>query len=475
MTKTIAIVLAAGHGTRMRSELPKVLHQACGRPLVYFPVFAALEAGARKVVVVVNEQTREPISEALAAHLPADTSVTALQAVPRGTGDALRVAMETIEATGQEKILTLAGDAPLVRPSDLGDLLAALDEEHTLLSFLTFQAADPTGYGRILRDSEGKAYEVREHRDLKTSFEQAITEVNAGVYAARASALRTALSTLTPKNDQGEYYVTDIVAEVARKARVASIVCDEASAAGVNDRFQLAEVEAKLFRRIRERLGKKGVTLKGTPLIDDTVEVGEGACLEDGVRLRGRTKIGARSFVDVGSVIVDSVVGEDVTIKPYCVISQSYVGNLAQVGPFAHLRPESVLEEDVRIGNFVETKKTLVKRGAKANHLAYLGDAEIGERSNLGAGTIICNYDGFRKSRTVLGAGVFVGSDSQLVAPVTLGDGAYVATGTTVVSDVPKDGLAIGRCRQQNKEGYAKKLRERLKAAAAEAQAKKDS
>lgn len=474
MTGTIAIVLAAGHGTRMKSELPKVLHQACGRPLLYYPVFAALEAGAGKVVVVVNEQTKDPICEGLAEHLPRDSFVTAMQTVPRGTGDALRVAMDSIDASGQEKILTLAGDAPLVRKGDLMSLLTALDEADSLLSFLTFKAADPTGYGRVLRDDEGNVCEIREHRDLRTPAEQAIAEVNAGIYAGRAVALRRALRSLTPSNDQGEYYLTDIVAELARSSRVLPISCDETSAAGVNDRFQLSEVEAQLFRRIRERLGKRGVTLRGTPLVDDTVEVDEGACLEDGVRLRGTTKIGARTFVDVGSVLIDSVVGDDVTIKPYCVLSQSRVGNSAQVGPFAHLRPESVLEEDVRIGNFVETKKTVVKRGAKANHLAYLGDAEIGERSNLGAGTIICNYDGFRKARTVLGAGVFVGSDSQLVAPVTLGDGAYVATGTTVVSDVPKDGLAIGRCRQQNKEGYGKKLRERLQAAATEAKNKGD-
>jgi bifunctional UDP-N-acetylglucosamine pyrophosphorylase/glucosamine-1-phosphate N-acetyltransferase len=231
----------------------------------------------------------------------------------------------------------------------------------------------------------------------------------------------------------------------------------------VNDRDQLRKAEVVLFERIRARLGRAGVSVHGDALIDDTVSVDEDASIEAGVRLRGRSSIGAGAFVDVGSVITDSSIGPEALIRPYSVITDSRVAERAQIGPFAHLRPDSEIEADAHIGNFVETKKTRVRRGAKANHLAYLGDGDVGERANLGAGTIFCNYDGFRKHRTVIGEGAFVGSDSQLVAPVTVGKGAYVASGTTVTRDVPDDALAISRVKQENKEGYGKKLRDRLK------------
>jgi bifunctional UDP-N-acetylglucosamine pyrophosphorylase/glucosamine-1-phosphate N-acetyltransferase len=208
------------------------------------------------------------------------------------------------------------------------------------------------------------------------------------------------------------------------------------------------------------------VTLRGEVLIDDSVELAADVVIEHGARLRGNTRVGSGSLIDVGSVLDDAVIGENVAVKPYSVISKSEVGGGAQIGPFSHLRPESIIEENAHIGNFVETKKTRVRKGAKANHLAYLGDGDVGENANVGAGTIFCNYDGFQKHRTVIGAGAFIGSDSQIVAPVTVGKGAYVATGTTVTNDVPDDGLAIGRARQENKDGYAPRLRGRLKAAA---------
>lgn len=466
MSVTIAVVLAAGHGSRMKSTTPKVLHKICGRPLVYFPAKAALELGVGTVVVVVNQETQAAIEEELAVHIPRNAFVSALQKTPRGTGDAARIGMEAVNAPEDAKVLILSGDAPLLRASDLAHLFAALDDPEVKLSFFTFLATDPKGYGRVLRGDDERVQEIREDRDLVTVAERAVREVNAGVYAARAGSLNRALSRLSPENAQGEYYLTDIVKSIAEEGRVETIILDEAVLAGVNDRAQLTAVELEMFGRIRERCGKTGVSIVGSPLIDDTVVLGQDVRVEDGVRLRGCTRVGSGSLLDVGSVVEDSVLGAFVTVKPYCVITKSSVGDNVQVGPFAHLRPESVLEEDVRIGNFVETKNTTVRRGAKANHLAYLGDAEIGERSNLGAGTIVCNYDGFKKSRTVLGKGVFVGSDCQLVAPVTLGDGAYVATGTTVVRDIPPDGLAIGRVRQENKPGYASKLRERLEQAA---------
>src|SRR5690606_35287999 len=230
----------------------------------------------------------------------------------------------------------------------------------------------------------------------------------------------TALASLSPDKAQGEFYLTDIVATLARSSEVRTVKQPADALLGINDRSQLALVEQALFARIRERLGQEGVTIVGTPLIDDTVQVARDARIEDSVRLRGSTKIGARTLVDVGFVIEGSTVGDDTTIKPYCCVPNSQVGNYVQLGPFAHLRQESILEDSCHIGNFVETKKSHIKKGAKANHLSYLGDTEVGERSNIGAGTIVCNYDGFQKRRSIIGREVFIGSDSQLVAPVTI-------------------------------------------------------
>lgn len=472
MSKLIAVVMAAGHGTRMKSSVPKVLHTACGRPLVYFPVRAALDLGADQVVVVANPQTLEPIVEALSRHVAREKFTVAVQEVPRGTGDAARAGVEAIHLDDADRVLILSGDVPLLQASDLGELVSGTGQERAL-SFMTFRAPSPKGYGRILRDGEGRVLEIREEKDLQCDSERAVTEVNAGVYCALAAPLKRALASLSPENAQGEYYLTDIVAQLSSGGAVETVLAPQEVLAGVNDRSQLSEIEQVLFARIRRRLAQNGVAIVGLPLVDDTVELAADVCLEDGVRLRGKTKIGAGTSIDVGSVVEDCIVGENTVIKPYCVMTQSRVGSGVQLGPFAHLRPDSVLEDECHIGNFVETKKTLIKKGAKANHLAYLGDAEVGEKSNLGAGTIICNYDGFQKQRTVIGKGVFVGSDSQLVAPVTIGDHAYVATATTVTGDVPAGALAIGRARQTNKEGYAGPLRERFQAAAKAAKAKK--
>jgi bifunctional UDP-N-acetylglucosamine pyrophosphorylase/glucosamine-1-phosphate N-acetyltransferase len=256
--------------------------------------------------------------------------------------------------------------------------------------------------------------------------------------------------------------LTDVNALLARSSRVTGVLGHADALLGVNDRSQLAQAEELILQRIRTRHAKNGVTVRGAPRIDDGVEIGVDALIDDGVCLRGQTRIGARTVVDVGCVITDSSIGEAAMVKPYTVITSSNVGDGAQLGPFAHLRPESEIEADAHIGNFVETKKTRVRRGAKANHLAYLGDGDIGERANVGAGTIFCNYDGFNKHKTTIGADAFIGSDSQLVAPVTVGRGAYVGTGTTVTMDVPDDALAIGRIKQTNKEGYAPRLKARF-------------
>ncbi len=463
-----AIVLAAGRGSRMKSELPKVLHRAAGRPLVEYPIRAALAAGVTRVVVV----TGGPERERLDAHLRAVFGVAVHcveQATPRGTGDAARVGLAAVDA---DEVLVLCGDTPLLREEELRQLRAALEQGRSL-AFLSARLDSPQGYGRVLRDAEGAVLGVREERDLKTDAERQLREVNAGVYAARVPELRAALAQLRDDNAQGELYLTDVVAWLAARGAVVAVEGPAEALLGVNDRAQLVAAEAALYRRIAARHAAAGVTVRAGALIDDDVtlepdvEVESGACLRAGSVARRGARIG------VGAVLTRCQLGERVTVLPYSVLTDSVVEAEAQVGPFSHLRPGSVLGERAHVGNFVETKQTRLGAGAKANHLAYLGDGEVGPGANIGAGTIFCNYDGFQKHRTVIGAGAFIGSDTQLVAPVTVGEGAYVATGTTVTKDVPADALALSRVKQENKPGYASRLRARMRAAAERAKAER--
>ncbi len=442
----------------MRSALPKVLHPAAGRPLVVYPVRAAIEAGATRVVVVASPATRDAVDAALRATFPDTPIQTVIQDPPRGTGDAARVGLAAVDAP---RVMILYGDTPLLRVADLRALSAALSADGAArIALLSAVLDEPSGYGRVLRDDTGRVVEIREHRDLDSDAQRAVREVNAGVYVAHTAALRDALASIHADNAQGELYLTDTIALAPSLA----IPGDTSALLGVNDRAQLAEAEAILYRRSAERHGAAGVTVRGDARIDDGVEIEPDALIEAGVVLRGATRVAAGAIIDVGSVVTDSSIGAGALIKPYSVITSSSVGAAAQIGPFAHLRPDSVIEDEAHIGNFVETKKTRVRRGAKANHLAYLGDGDVGEKANVGAGTIFCNYDGFAKHKTTIGEGAFIGSDSQLVAPVTIGKGAYVATGTTVTKDVPDDALAIGRAKQENKAGYASRLKARLAA-----------
>lgn len=459
MLKLAAIVLAAGQGTRMKSATPKMLHPLAGRPLIYYSVRAVLDAGASDVVVVVGHGADKV--EAYLAQAFGDAVRTVNQTEQRGTGHAALTAMPALGDV--ENALIVYGDAPLVEVGDLRALAAALEgHPEAPMALLTCVLEDPTGYGRVLRDANGRVLAIREHRDLRNEKERAISEVNPGFYATKMTFLRAALGELEPDNAQNELYLTDIVGAAGKQAGAIALPTDAASLVGVNDRVQLAAAEATMHRRIIERLGRSGTTFHGDPRVDDPVVVEQNATLETGVILRGTTVVRQGAIIDVGAVITDSTIEADAHVLPYSVVTSSRVGPRARIGPFAHLRPGSEIGEDAHVGNFVETKKTLMRARAKANHLAYLGDGDIGEDANIGAGTIFCNYDGVTKHKTVVGRGVFVGSDSQLVAPVTLGDGAYVATGTTVTKDVPPDALAIGRVRQENKPGYASKLKARL-------------
>jgi bifunctional UDP-N-acetylglucosamine pyrophosphorylase/glucosamine-1-phosphate N-acetyltransferase len=457
-----AIVLAAGQGTRMKSARPKVLHELCGRPMIHHVVEAAFAAGAEDVIVVVGHGRAE-----VAAYLAGafgERVRTAVQDVQQGTGHAVRCALPALSPEA-DRVFVLYGDTPLLDPAELAALPRALDTDSAApLAMLTVRVPDPTGYGRIVRDAEGRVVRVVEQRDA-TAAERAVDEINPGIYLARAGFLREAVGALQPNNAQNELYLTDVVEMAARAGGVASVAArDAASVAGINDRAQLATAEDVLYGRIADGLRRSGATIRASARVDAGVAVEPDAVVEHAVVLRGKTRIGAGARIDVGSVLTDVTVAPLAVLKPYTVAQSSTIGDKAQIGPFSHLRPDSRIEADAHIGNFVETKKTTVRRGAKANHLAYLGDGDIGEGANVGAGTIFCNYDGFKKHKTDIGAGAFIGSDSQIVAPVRIGAGAYVATGTTVTRDVPDGALAISRVPQQNKEGYADKLKERLKA-----------
>lgn len=465
MNDVTAVVLAAGMGTRMKSKLPKVLHRAAGTPLVGYAVRAALDLGVAAVVVVTSGHAE--IDAYLARAFGAKVR-SVVQDPPRGTGDAARVGLAAVQT---ERALIYYGDAPLLTTRELEAIIAASRESE--LAFASAVPENPTGYGRVLRDASGRVLEIREQKDLRSDAERGVREVNAGIYAAKKAVLDRAIAELKPMNAQGELYLTDVVASVAASGRVSALVGSPDALVGVNDRSQLREAEELLYLRTRERLGREGVMVHGDARVDDGVSVAAGAELEAGVRLRGATSVGADTHIDVGCVLTDAVVGANVALKPYSVVVSSRIGDGAQIGPFAHLRPESEVDEEAHVGNFVELKKTRMRRGSKANHLSYLGDGDIGERANVGAGTIFCNYDGYQKHKTVIGEGAFVGSDSQLVAPVTVGKGAFVASGTTVTQDVPDDALAIARTRQENKPGYGEKLRTRLSEAARVAKQKK--
>jgi bifunctional UDP-N-acetylglucosamine pyrophosphorylase/glucosamine-1-phosphate N-acetyltransferase len=468
LERTSGVVLAAGQGTRMKSAIPKVLHIIAGRPLVHYPVHAALEAGCEEVVVVVGHGRAEVL--AYLRKTFGDRVRIAVQEEQRGTGDAARVGLEAVSAAMARAIL-FYGDVPLLAGDDLRAVARALDAQAgAVLALATCTLDDPTGYGRVLRDGQGRVVEIREQKDLRTNSERAVREINPGIYAAPVSFLREAVAGLSPNNAQGELYLTDIVAYASSSSRQI-VACPSRAEVlvGVNDRQQLMEAEEAMYARIARAWRIAGVTVHHGARIEDGVELAPDAVVERGAVLRGTTRIGSRAAVGIGCVLTNVTVADEAVILPYSVLTDSAVGARAQVGPFSHLRPESDIGEEAHVGNFVETKKTRLAKGAKANHLSYLGDGVIGERANIGAGTIFCNYDGFMKHTTTIGAGAFVGSDSQLVAPVHVGDGAYIATGTTVTRDVPPNALALSRVKQENKEGYADKLKARLQSAKAAA------
>ncbi len=453
-----AIILAAGEGTRMKSNRPKVLHEIAGRALVAWVVDAAIRAGATRCLVVVGHG-RDAVEEELRARFGQKVEMV-LQPEQRGTGDAVRCAMEAHPSL-DGRVVVLYGDCPLIPAALLGRLVD--HSEQADVGLVTANSNDPSGYGRIIRAASGEVWKIVEDRDCSAE-ERAITEVNPGLYAFGAGFLRRAIGQLTPDNAQGQLYLTDAVELAAKRGKVVDIPGDMDELTGVNTQRDLAVAAAARRRAIADELATTGVAVTDLDAvyIDADCEIEPGAKLGAGVHLRGRCIVRAGAQVDVGCVLTNVVVERDAQVLPYSVATDSVIGEGASVGPFSHLRPQTELGPKSKVGNFSETKKTKVGKGSKVNHLSYVGDGVIGEGVNIGAGTIFCNYDGYQKHTTVLEDGVFIGSDSQLVAPVTVKKGAYVASGTTVTQDVPEDALAIARVKQENKEGYAARLRARF-------------
>jgi len=457
---TLALILAAGLGKRMKSTLPKVLHPILGDPSLLW-VLRALPGEVTHAVVVVHHG-KEQVEAALAAWASAGllpcTATTVDQGEPLGTGHAVARAVPELDRLGAERVVILCGDVPLIRRETVAALARAEG------SVLAMDLDDPAGYGRVVEEG-GALKAIVEHKDAPEAV-RAIRRVNGGAYSLPWAPLREALGRLTNANAQGEYYLTDAVVDVAARVRVAVDLCEPAEMMGMNSRVDQATLQRFAQERVNRAWMEAGVTFldPAATLVGPRVTLGQDVLLAPGARLEGAVTVGAGTQVGQGCVITDSDLAEGVEVRPYCVINRSQVGPSAMLGPFAHLREGTVLDRGVHMGNFVETKKTHMHPGSKANHLSYLGDCEVGERTNIGAGLITCNYDGVNKHRTLIGKDVFVGSDCQLVAPITLGDGCLIGAGSTLTQDVAPDAVALTRAPLTVREGGASRLRARLKA-----------
>ncbi|HEY3067175.1 MAG TPA: bifunctional UDP-N-acetylglucosamine diphosphorylase/glucosamine-1-phosphate N-acetyltransferase GlmU [Methylomirabilota bacterium] len=447
MNDLTVVILAAGEGKRMRSTQPKVLHRLCGRPLIAYALRAARNLSDDLVLVV------GPDAESVREVAGPDVKVVE-QTERLGTGHAV---LQAKTACTRAKVVVLPSDMPLLSADTLAGLLRHHDATGAAATVLTAVVERPQGYGRLLRQG-GKVKAIVEERDT-TDDEKKIAEINTSVYCFDGRRLWAALADVRSDNDQGEYYLTDVIGILARGGgRIEALpVSDPSEALGVNDRRQLAAVAAIQRRRILDRLMEEGVTIldPATTYVEDTVTIAADTVVYPNVLIEGATTIGGGSVIGAGCQISGSRLDDRVTLKPYCVITESVVEEDAVLGPFCHLRPQSHIGARARVGNFVELKKSRLGRGAKANHLAYLGDATVGDDSNIGAGTITCNYDGVNKHRTMIGAGAFVGTNSSLVAPLTIGEGAYIGAGSTITKDVPPGALAVSRAQQTVKEGWA--------------------
>jgi bifunctional UDP-N-acetylglucosamine pyrophosphorylase/glucosamine-1-phosphate N-acetyltransferase len=455
MPAPTVVILAAGEGTRMRSALPKVLHPICGRPMILWPLLAALEAAAERVVVVDNPR------RLLDGQLPEGVELV-VQAEPRGTGDAVAAAAGLIDAAAP--VLVINGDMPLITPDAIRGLIEAHGDAGATIA--TMELADPTGYGRVVRDAEGNVEGVVETKvpGDATPEQLAIREVNAGLYMFDGGALLAALDAPSTRTAQGEAYLPGVLPALrgAGRAVRAHPLPDPELALGVNDRVELAVVTRLAARRIVEAHQRAGVTVvdPGSTLIEADVRIGADTTIEPSTFLRGRTSIGAGATIGPLTTVIDSELGDGVVVR-HAYLDGARAAAGVTIGPFAYLRPGARLEEDAKAGTFVEIKNSTVGPGAKVPHLSYIGDAEIGAGSNIGAGSITANYDGRDKHRTKIGDRVHVSVDTAFVAPVSVGDDAYTAAGSVITEDIPPGALGVARQRQTNKEGYAARVEER--------------
>jgi bifunctional UDP-N-acetylglucosamine pyrophosphorylase/glucosamine-1-phosphate N-acetyltransferase len=450
------IILAAGKGTRMKSDVVKVLHPILGLPMLSYPIALSLNGiKAEKTIVVVGFQADQIIERFKNPQVQ-----FVLQEEQLGTGHAALQAIPFLKTfTGTAVIL--CGDVPLVRADTLRTFIGTFEESHSILSVLTTVVEDPFGYGRILRSPEGWLEKIVEEKDASEK-ERSIREINTGIYCVKIPFLIEGLGEIGEDNAQREYYLTDLV-EIAKKKGLrcsAHVVSDPVEVMGINTRVDLAMANEVLRLAKLKDLMLSGVTMVDpkTTYVDQAVEVGKDTLLYPNCHLQGRTKIGERCIIEPNSRVSDSIVGNDVTIRSNSVITESKIEEGASIGPFSHLRPLSEVKTKAKIGNFVEVKKSVIGKGSKANHLTYIADSIVGEEVNIGAGTITCNYDGFKKHPTVIGDRVFVGSNVELVAPVKLGKGSTIGAGSTVTKDVPAGALAISRTKQKNIRGWSKKI-----------------
>jgi bifunctional UDP-N-acetylglucosamine pyrophosphorylase / glucosamine-1-phosphate N-acetyltransferase len=456
MSDLHVVILAAGKGTRMKSAHPKVLHQVAGRPMVDYALRAARSLEPRTTTIVVGH-LKELLRQGLGGH-PHLAYVT--QEPQLGTGHAL---LQTAGALERENglVLLLSGDVPLLKGHTLAALVRKHSESKAALTVLTALVDQPYGYGRIVR-TKGPISRIVEERDASPA-QRKIREINSGVYVFSIGPLFESLRGLATGNAQGEYYLTDLVSIYRRRRLgVESVVVDDPNEIrGINSRSELAEASRIVRQKKNEELMAAGVTIEdpATTYVDDDVVVGGDTVIHPGVHLEGKTQIGMACEIHAGVRIVNSVLDDRVTVQNFCVINGGRLATGVTVGPFVHIRPETELHDSVHIGNFVELKKAVLGKGTKAGHHSYLGDAVIGDNVNIGAGTITCNYDGSRKHQTTIEDGVFVGSDSQLVAPVTIGKGAYVGSGATIRKNVPAGALAVSAGGQRNIEGWVERKR----------------
>ena len=449
MDAVTAIILAAGEGKRMRPRQPKILHRLCGRPLVGYPLRLARTFADRVVMVV-------PPSADGVAQVAGEGVLTVVQRERLGTGHAV---VQAKDACGEGTILVLPGDMPLLTVETIERLLNHHKAASAAATLLTAIVDNPAGYGRVLRQ-RGRVARIVEDRDA-TDDQKKINEIGTSVYCFDARRLWSALAEVRPDNDQGEYYLTDVVAILSRAGATveAVTVADPSEAQGVNDRKQLAAVAVVQRRRILDRLMESGVTIvdPASTYIEDTVTIGPDTVVQPQTVIEGATVIGSECVIGAGSHVSGSRLADRVVLKPYSIIEEAAIDEDATLGPFCHLRPGCHIGAGAEIGNFAELKKSRVGKKTKIHHVSYMGDATLGERVNVGAGTITCNYDGQRKHPTVIGDGVFVGTNSSLVAPLTIGEGAYVAAGSVITRDVPPGALALERSPQVVKDGWAAK------------------